>query len=116
MSAARGIGVLSATTWRAGSRRSEAPLTYDYGRYTRLQTGRLSQGPVIAAAARAAKRFELTGSIPPVLNSFTADRMRQTAFADREKFYGDPKFTEIPSRPCCRTPTTTSAAKLNLEG
>ena len=81
--------------WQAdvSSRRS----TYDYGRYTVCKAGVWSQGPVTAAAARAAERLRprrprsgRAGFRP------SAGRMRQARLADRETFYGDPNFVDVP--------------------
>ena len=89
----------------------EAPLTYDYGRYTVCKPGVWSQGPVMLQQLALLKGFELDGLDP--------DRRRihpsvieaaKLAFADREKFYGDPTSSTCRSRRCCRTPTMTSAA------
>ena len=75
----------------------EAPLTYDYGRYTVCKPGVWSQGPVMLQQLALLKGFELDG-LDPAGPEFIHLQIEcaKLAFADREKFYGDPKFTEIP--------------------
>ncbi|HTE92290.1 MAG TPA: gamma-glutamyltransferase family protein [Bradyrhizobium sp.] len=79
--------------WRA---RIEAPLTYDYGRYTVCKPA-WSQGPVTLQQLALLKGFNLDG-----LNVVGPDFIHlvvecsKLAYADREKFYGDPDFVEVP--------------------
>ena len=75
----------------------EAPLTYDYGRYTVCKPGVWSQGPVMLQQLALLKGFELDG-LDPAGPEFIHLQVEcaKLAFADREKFYGDPNFTEIP--------------------
>ena len=86
-----------ATTWRAGRPTVEAPITYDYGRYTVLQGRRLEPGPGDAAAARAAQGLRPRRPRPgrPGFHP-SAGRVRQARLADRDTFYGDPKFVDVP--------------------
>jgi gamma-glutamyltranspeptidase/glutathione hydrolase len=75
----------------------EAPLTYDYGRYTVCKPGVWSQGPVMLQQLALLKGFALDG-LDPTGHEFIHLQIEcaKLAFADREKFYGDPKFNEIP--------------------
>lgn len=75
----------------------EAPLTYDYGRYTVCKPGVWSQGPVMLQQLALLKGFELDG-LDPAGPEFIHLQIEaaKLAYADREKFYGDPKFNEIP--------------------
>src|SRR5262244_1004340 len=75
----------------------EAPLTYDYGRYTVCKAGVWSQGPVMLQQLALLKGFDLDG-LDPVGPDFIHLQVEaaKLAFADREKFYGDPKFAKIP--------------------
>src|SRR5260370_3993506 len=75
----------------------EAPLTYDYGRYTVCKAGVWSQGPVMLQQLALLKGFELDG-LDPAGPEFIHLQVEcaKLAFADREKFYGDPNFTEVP--------------------
>jgi gamma-glutamyltranspeptidase/glutathione hydrolase len=75
----------------------EAPLTYDYGRYTVCKAGVWSQGPVTLQQLALLKGFALDG-LDPAGPDFIHLQVEcaKLAFADREKFYGDPNFTEVP--------------------
>ncbi len=75
----------------------EAPLTYPYGRYTVCKPGVWSQGPVMLQQLALLKGFALDG-LDPTGPDFIHLQIEcaKLAFADREKFYGDPNFTEIP--------------------
>src|SRR6478736_4080702 len=90
-------GVLSADDMARWQPTVEAPLTYDYGRYTVCKPGVWSQGPVMLQQLALLKGFELDG-LDPAGPDFIhlQTECAKLAFADREKFYGDPKFTEIP--------------------
>jgi gamma-glutamyltranspeptidase / glutathione hydrolase len=73
-----------------------APLTYDYGEYTVCKAP-WSQGPVMLQQLALLKGFSLDG-----LNVTGPDFIHllvecsKLAFADREKFYGDPDFVDVP--------------------
>src|SRR6202163_3286330 len=75
----------------------EAPLTYDYGRYTVCKPGVWSQGPVMLQQLALLKGFALDGLDPagPEFIHLVVE-CSKLAYADREKFYGDPDFGEIP--------------------
>ncbi len=75
----------------------EAPLTYDYGSYTVQKCGVWSQGPVMLQQLALLKGFQLDG-LDPASAEFIHLQVEcaKLAYADREKFYGDPKFNEIP--------------------
>src|SRR6202163_3889138 len=90
-------GVLSADDMARWQPTIEAPLTYDYGRYTVCKPGVWSQGPVMLQQLALLKGFELDG-LDPAGPEFIHLQIEaaKLAFADREKFYGDPNFSEIP--------------------
>lgn len=90
-------GVLSADDMACWQPTVEAPLTYDYGRYTVCKAGVWSQGPVTLQQLALLKGFALDG-LDPTGPEFIHLQIEcaKLAFADREKFYGDPKFNEIP--------------------
>jgi len=75
----------------------EPPVTYDYGRYTACKPGPWSQGMVMLQQLALLKGFGLDGA-DPVSADFihTVVECSKLAFADREAFYGDPKFAEVP--------------------
>ena len=90
-------GVLTAddmARWRA---HVEPPLGYDYGRYTVYKPGPWSQGPVMLQQLALLKAFNIHGA-----DATSAEFVHllvecsKLAYADREKFYGDPEFTEVP--------------------
>src|ERR1700730_13233376 len=75
----------------------EPPLTYPYGRYTVCKPGPWAQGPVMLQQLALLKGFALDGldvTGPEFIH--TVVEASKLAFADREKFYGDPKFEQIP--------------------
>ncbi|MBW7961035.1 gamma-glutamyltransferase family protein [Bradyrhizobium sp. BR 10261] len=90
-------GVLSADDMARWQPTVEAPLTYDYGRYTVCKAGVWSQGPVTLQQLALLKGFALDG-LDPTGPEFIHLQIEcaKLAFADREKFYGDPKFSNIP--------------------
>ncbi|MGY4568944.1 gamma-glutamyltransferase family protein [Bradyrhizobium pachyrhizi] len=90
-------GVLSADDMARWQPTIEAPLTYDYGRYTVQKAGVWSQGPVMLQQLALLKGFELDG-LDPAGPDFIHLQIEaaKLAYADRETFYGDPKFTDIP--------------------
>jgi len=90
-------GVLAADDMARWQPTVEAPLTYDYGRYTVCKPGVWSQGPVMLQQLALLKGFVLDG-LDPAGPEFIhlQTECAKLAYADREKFYGDPKFTEIP--------------------
>ncbi|SFI03887.1 gamma-glutamyltransferase family protein [Bradyrhizobium sp. Gha] len=90
-------GVLSADDMARWQPTIEAPLTYDYGRYTVCKAGVWSQGPVTLQQLALLKGFALDG-LDPTGPEFIHLQIEcaKLAFADREKFYGDPKFSDIP--------------------
>ncbi|WP_314949563.1 gamma-glutamyltransferase family protein [Bradyrhizobium cosmicum] len=90
-------GVLSADDMARWQPTVEAPLTYDYGHYTVCKAGVWSQGPVTLQQLALLKGFALDG-LDPTGPEFIHLQIEcaKLAFSDREKFYGDPKFSEIP--------------------
>ncbi|MAO55700.1 MAG: gamma-glutamyltransferase [Rhodospirillaceae bacterium] len=75
----------------------EAPLTYDYMNYTVCKTGPWGQGPALLQQLALLKGFDLS-SMPFTGPEFVhvVTECAKLAFADREKFYGDPDFIDIP--------------------
>jgi gamma-glutamyltranspeptidase/glutathione hydrolase len=91
-------GVLTAddmARWQPGI---EAPATLDYGSYTVCKGGFWSQGPVMLQQLALLRGFDLDGADPT-----SADFIHlvvecvKLAYVDREVFYGDPNFVEVPA-------------------
>src|SRR4030081_2119465 len=75
----------------------EAPLTYDYDRYTVCKAGPWNQGPVMLQQLALLKGFDLTDADPTGADFIhTLVECSKLAYADRETFYGDPKFVDVP--------------------
>ncbi|MEP7026910.1 MAG: gamma-glutamyltransferase, partial [Actinomycetota bacterium] len=80
--------------WRAST---ETPVTLDYGDLTVCKTGPWGQGPVFLQQLALLRGFDLTA-----MGQGSADFMHtvvecaKLAFADREAWYGDPEFTDVP--------------------
>src|SRR5262249_60048708 len=77
--------------------RVEPPLTFAYGRYSVCKAGPWSQGPVMLQQLAILKGFELDG-LDPTEPDFIHLQVEaaKLAYADRESFYGDPDFVEVP--------------------
>ncbi|AGB74416.1 MULTISPECIES: gamma-glutamyltransferase family protein [Rhizobium] len=96
-SGARHKGVLTAddmANWRATI---EEPLTYDYHGWTVAKIGPWGQGPVFLQTLSLLKGFDLAGMDPAGADFVhTVTEAMKLAFADREVYYGDPNFTNVP--------------------
>ncbi len=80
--------------WRATI---EDPLTYDYHDYTVCKTGPWGQGPVALQQLALLKGFDLAGMGPASVEFVhTVVECAKLALADREAFYGDPAFVDVP--------------------
>src|SRR5277367_594539 len=90
-------GVLTADDMARWTPHIEAPLTYDYGRYTVCKTGPWGQGPVTLQQLALLKGFDLDGLDPtgPDFIHLVVE-CSKLAFADRDTFYGDPDFVAVP--------------------
>ncbi|WP_158744369.1 gamma-glutamyltransferase family protein [Acidisphaera sp. L21] len=75
----------------------EAPLAYDYAGHTILKCGPWSQGPVMLQQLAILAGFDI-GAMDPLGPDFvhTIIESMKLAYADREAFYGDPNFSDIP--------------------
>jgi gamma-glutamyltranspeptidase/glutathione hydrolase len=96
-SESRHRGVLRAddlANWSAGI---EAPLTYDYHGWTVAKTGPWGQGPVLLQSLALLKGFDI-GAMDAAGDEFVhvVTEAMKLAFADREIYYGDPKFCDVP--------------------
>jgi gamma-glutamyltranspeptidase / glutathione hydrolase len=80
--------------WRATI---EDPITYDYLNYTVCKAGPWCQGPVFLQQLALLKGFDLTAMGPESPDFVhTVIECAKLAFADREAFYGDPDFVDVP--------------------
>lgn len=77
--------------------RVEAPVTVDYRGYTVCKCGPWTQGPYLCQALRLLEGFDLKG-----MGHFSADYVHvvtealKLAMADRDAYYGDPEFVDVP--------------------
>ena len=80
--------------WSAGV---EAPLTYNYQGWTVAKCGPWSQGPALLQQLALLKGFDLDKLDPsgPDFIHLVVEASK-LAFADREAWYGDPDFVEVP--------------------
>lgn len=80
--------------WRATV---EAPLRRDYRGTTLLKCGVWSQGPTMLQTMALLEGFDVAG-MDPLGERFvhTVVECLKLSFADREAFYGDPDFVEVP--------------------
>lgn len=80
--------------WRA---EVEEPVTYDYGDYTVCKAGPWAQSPVFLQQLALLKDYDLQ-AMDPAGPEFihTVQECAKLAIADREAFYGDPKFVDVP--------------------
>ena len=90
-------GLLSAADMSAWRPRLEEPLTFDYHGLTVCKTGPWGQGPVFVQQLALLAGFDLAamgaGSAEYI---HTVTECAKLAFADREAWYGDPDFTDVP--------------------
>jgi gamma-glutamyltranspeptidase / glutathione hydrolase len=93
----RNRGVLTGEDLARWQATREAPLTYQYGRYTVCKPGPWAQGPVMLQQLALLKGFALDGlSVTEPEFIHVVVEASKLAFADREKFYGDPNFVKVP--------------------
>jgi gamma-glutamyltranspeptidase/glutathione hydrolase len=90
-------GVLTGADMARWQASVEAPIAYDYGRYTVLKAGPWTQGLVTLQQLALLKGFALDG-LDPTGPDFIHLQVEcaKLAFADRDTFYGDPAFVEVP--------------------
>jgi gamma-glutamyltranspeptidase/glutathione hydrolase len=80
--------------WRATW---EESASYDYGRYRVHKTGPWGQGPVLLQQLALLKGFDLSAVDTDGAEFIhVVTECAKLAFADREAFYGDPGFVDVP--------------------
>src|SRR5580704_7488742 len=93
----RNRGVLTGQDIARWQATIEPPLTYQYAGYTVCKPGPWAQGPVMLQQLALLKGYRLDGldvTGPEFIH--TVVEASKLAFADREKFYGDPQFEQVP--------------------
>ena len=90
-------GVLTGDDMARWQATIEPPLAYDYGCYTVCKPGPWAQGPVMLQQLALLKDFDLDGlDVTGAEFIHLVVEASKLAFADRETFYGDPKFEQVP--------------------
>jgi len=93
----RHAGLLSADDLRDWSPSYEEPLTVDYHGLTVLKAGPWSQAPVFLQQLRLLEGFDLASmGYASAEYVHTVTECAKLAFADREAWYGDPDFVDVP--------------------
>ena len=90
-------GLLTADDLASWHARLEAPSTYDYAGLTVCKTGPWGQGPVFLQQLALLKGFDLAAMDPGSADYIhLVTEAAKLAFADREAWYGDPAFADVP--------------------
>jgi gamma-glutamyltranspeptidase/glutathione hydrolase len=80
--------------WRPAA---EAPVTLEFAGLTVCKTGPWGQGPVLLQQLALLQACGIAGTTPGSAELIhTVTECSKLAFADREAWYGDPRFTEVP--------------------
>jgi gamma-glutamyltranspeptidase/glutathione hydrolase len=97
VSGRRHKGVLTAADMAGWQPTIEAPVSLDYHGYTLLKPGPWTQGPVMLQQLAILKGYDLD-KLDPTSADFVHlwIEAAKLAYADREAFYGDPKFADVP--------------------
>jgi gamma-glutamyltranspeptidase / glutathione hydrolase len=97
VSGRRHKGVLTAQDMAKWLPTIEEPVHLDYGSYRLLKPNAWTQGPVLLQMLALLKGFdldELSPTDPEFVHTWV--ECAKLAYADREAFYGDPKFADVP--------------------
>ena len=97
VSGRRHRGLLAADDFARWSATVEDPVAYDYHGHTVLKCGPWSQGPVFLQQLALLRGFDI-GAMDPFGADFvhTVVECAKLAYADREAYYGDPDFVDVP--------------------
>jgi gamma-glutamyltranspeptidase / glutathione hydrolase len=97
VSGRRHTGLLTGDDMARWSASYDAPSRYDYGRYTVCKPGPWSQGPALLQQIAILDGMDI-GAMDPTGPDFVhaAVEAAKLAFADREAYYGDPDFVDVP--------------------
>ncbi|HET7153760.1 MAG TPA: gamma-glutamyltransferase, partial [Hyphomicrobiaceae bacterium] len=106
-------GVLTAHDMATWLPTIEDPVHLDYGSYRVLKPHAWTQGPVLLQMLALLKGFDLDRMSPtdPEFIHIWAE-CAKLAYADREAFYGDPKFVEVPMDTLLSEPYNAERRKL----
>lgn len=90
-------GVLTGADMANWQASVEAPATVDYHDWTIAKTGPWGQGPTLLQALAILKGVDIA-AMDPTSPEFVhaVVEAEKLAFADREAYYGDPAFTDVP--------------------
>ena len=104
-------GVLAADDMARWTPRVEAPLTYDYGRYTVCKTGPWGQGPVMLQQLALLKGFDLDG-LDPTSADFIHLQVEcaKLTLPTARRSMAIPILSRCRPRRCCPMPTMRNAA------
>jgi gamma-glutamyltranspeptidase/glutathione hydrolase len=93
----RNGGLISKEDLRCYATRVESPATVDYRGYDVCKCGPWSQGPVFLQQLRILEGYDLAafGHNDPGYIHLLVEAAK-LAFADRERYYGDPDFADVP--------------------
>jgi gamma-glutamyltranspeptidase / glutathione hydrolase len=94
---ARRKGVLCANDFATWQATYEVPVAYEYNGLTVCKAGPWSQGPVLLHILALLKGFDVGGTDvegPDFIHTFV--EAMKLAFADRDAWYGDPNFVDVP--------------------
>jgi gamma-glutamyltranspeptidase/glutathione hydrolase len=97
VSGRRHKGVLTGEDMARWKPTTEAPVALEWGRYTLLKPGPWTQGPAMLQILALLKGYGLdrmSNEDPEYLHLWI--EATKLAYADREAFYGDPLFAEVP--------------------
>jgi gamma-glutamyltranspeptidase/glutathione hydrolase len=93
----RHAGLLAAEDLRGWSPSYEQPVSVDYHGYSVFKAGPWSQAPVFLQQLRLLEGFDLDGMGHASAEYIhTVTECAKLAFADREAWYGDPDFFDVP--------------------
>ena len=97
VSGRRHAGLLTADDMACWQARYDEPASYRYDRYTVCKCGPWSQGPVLLQQLALLAGFDIA-QLDPIGPDFVhlVVEAAKLAFADREAWYGDPDFVDVP--------------------
>ncbi len=106
-------GVLTPDDLANWSATYEDPLTDDYHDWTVAKTGPWGQGPVLLQSLALLRGFDIASLDPagPEFVHLVAEAMK-LAYADREVYYGDPAFHDVPMEQLLSEPYNAERRKL----